>query len=102
MNKLAILLFLATIQLRTEAAPNPPRVLLRWTGNSPNCTYNVLRTANQGASHSEVTLVSGLGDSHYIDYAVNRGGKYYYEVIAVDDAGPSSPSNEVFVSIPNE
>ena len=67
---------------------------------SPNTTrnlvgYNVYRTLAPGEGHQRLNA-EPLGDTSYVDQAVQNGTTYHYAVTAVDTFGLESPlSNEV-------
>jgi hypothetical protein len=91
--------------LKAAAATAPPSVTLTWTQGVPGpgaaavSGNNVYRGTTSGGETLLVSLTTPA--TTYTDTAVTVGSTYYYEVTAVNSAGPSAMSNEVVATIPN-
>lgn len=78
-------------------------VTLTWTApavsstNGPAASYSVLRGTASGAE-STTPIATGITATTYLDTTGTQGTKYFYEVVAVNSAGTSGPSNEVSAS----
>ena len=75
-----------------SATPGSTTVVLTWQAAAGASTYNVYRGA---ASGSEVLLQSAVAAPTYTDAGLTNGVTYYYQVAAVNQAGPSTRSSEV-------
>ena len=92
-----------TVQPPATTAPNAPTgltatagnaaVALSWTASSGATSYNVYRGTSVGGE-STTPIATGLTGTAYTDSTVTNGTTYYYEVKAVNNIGPSGPSNE--------
>ena len=69
-------------------------VALVWTALAGATSYNILRTALNGASGTESTLATGVTTLSYVDATV-ASGTYYYKVQSVVGVITSAPSNEL-------
>ena len=67
-------------------------VNLGWTSSQGAITYNVLRGTKAGGPYT--TIKTGVSATGYTDTTVINGTTYYYVVVAVNNIGTSSPSNE--------
>ncbi|HEX5565328.1 MAG TPA: fibronectin type III domain-containing protein [Streptomyces sp.] len=78
----------------------PGTATLTWSapsddGGSPVTGYAIYRSTTAGAE----TLLTTVGDTRsYTDSAVQAGNPYYYQVSAVNSAGPGQRSTEVSVT----
>ena len=74
------------------ATPGNAQVALSWSTSTGATSYNVLRGPSTG---TETLLATGIGGTTYTDVGLTNGTTYFYEVQAVNSAGPSPNSNEV-------
>lgn len=85
------------------AYPGNGSVQLAWTdlNNPPAPSYNIKRSTVSGGPYTtianQVSYPSG-GYEMYIDHTVTNGTKYYYVISAVDAAGESQNSIEVYAT----
>ena len=81
------------------------QVTLNWAaptsvGSASITGYNVLRgTASQG--ESSVPVATNISGTTFTDTGLTNGTTYFYEVVAVNAAGPSAPSNEASATPPS-
>ena len=74
------------------------QINLTWTDNATNeAGYRVQRRPGNAPSWVEVGTV-GANSNLYQDNTVNPGNTYSYRVIAFNESGDSTPSNEVAIS----
>ncbi len=76
-------------------------VLLSWTppsdvGTSPIIHYEIFVGTTSAGALSGSPVATTTKTSHHV-YGINCGAKYYFVVRAINLAGASPPSNEVFV-----
>jgi autotransporter-associated beta strand protein len=93
----------ATVALAAPAAPSTltatatssSQINLTWADHSNNETGFQIERATNSAFTQDVTLVAttAANATSYPDTSLADGKQYYYEVIATDAAGDSSPSN---------
>ncbi len=81
-----------------SASAGNAQVTLSWTapsspGGSPITGYDVLRGSTPGGE-SSTPFATQVPGTTYIDTSATNGTTYYYEVEAVNPAGPSAASNE--------
>ena len=81
-----------------SASAGNAQVTLNWTapsspGGSPITGYDVLRGSTPGGE-SSTPLATEVPGTTYTDTSATNGTTYYYEVEAVNPAGPSAASNE--------
>lgn len=76
------------------------QVDLTWTqSTSPSITSNKVYRSN--VSRQETLLFAcSTACTSYVDLAIGRGTRYFYEVTAVNSSGESAKSNEFSVTIP--
>ena len=75
-----------------SAIPDDGLVTLSWDAVAGATSYNVYRDTASGA---ETLLQSGVTNATFVDSAVTNGTNYFYEVAAVNGAGPGAKSGEV-------
>ncbi len=78
------------------ATTDDSQVTLNWSSTSGATSYNLYRGTVGGA---ESLLQRGVAPG-YTDTSVTNGTPYFYQVVAVNGVGASTPSNEVAV-MPN-
>ncbi len=77
------------------ATPGNTQISLNWTGTTDAVSYNVYRSTTPGGENltNPINQNPILG-THYTDYGLTNGVKYYYVVRGVNSAGVSLPSIE--------
>ena len=84
-----------------KAVVTPKGVTLTWapgvpTGNEGQPTsYNILRTTTQGGENGTPIASVPATETTYTDTTGTPDQEYWYEIVAVNSAGSSAPSNEV-------
>ena len=68
------------------------QVALSWAAASGASSFNLYRGTTSGG---EILLASGISGTSYTDTGLTNGTTYYYEIAAVNYAGPSDLSNQV-------
>jgi len=68
-------------------------VSLTWTASSGATSYNIYRSTTSGGEGS-TPIATGVSTTSYTDTGLTNGTTYYYEVAAVDAAGPGAKSAE--------
>lgn len=87
----------------TATAISASRIDLTWTDNATDETgYEMHRSTVSGFTPSSSTLVQTLatGAQTWSDQTVAASTTYYYRVLAVNDFGPSDPSNQATATTP--
>lgn len=80
-----------------SAAGGTASVSLSWVAPGGSVSsYDVLRSTSPG---TEAVLASGVAGTSYVDTSVSPGQTYYYEVMAVNAAGPGPVSNEASATL---
>lgn len=74
-------------------------VNLTWTASDGATSYNLYRGAQSG-EESTTPVVSGITGTSYTDSGLNDGTTYYYQVAAVNNAGPSGFTAEAYATTP--
>jgi len=72
---------------------NNTNVSLSWTAGSGATSYNLYRAAESGGEGTN-PVVTGITGTTYTDTNLNSGTTYYYQVVAVNGAGPTGYSPE--------
>ena len=67
-------------------------VQLYWNGGLNTASYTVKRSTTPGGPYTNVA--TGVAAPFYLDSGLTNGVTYYYIVVAVNNIGTSSPSNE--------
>jgi regulation of enolase protein 1 (concanavalin A-like superfamily) len=80
-------------------APSPNEVDLNWTDNSNNETGFKIQRRTTGGTYQTI-FTTAPGASSYQDMSVSPNTTYFYQVIATNSAGDSSPTNEFQISTP--
>ena len=75
------------------------RVNLSWNAVAGASSYKLYRTAQSGFEPATPS-VSGITGTSYKDIGLNDGTTYYYQVVAVNQSGPSGFSREAHASTP--
>jgi len=72
---------------------NNTNVNLSWTVGNGATIYNLYRAAESGGEGTN-PVVTGITGTSYTDTNLNSGTTYYYQVVAVNGAGPTGYSPE--------
>jgi len=83
----------------SATAPSGNQVNLSWTNNANNQSGFVIERSCDGKTYSVIATV-GSGSTTYSDGSVGSSTLYYYQVLATNATGNSSPSNVVTVTTP--
>jgi hypothetical protein len=75
----------------TANAAKGKGIQLSWTGSAGATSYRVYRSTT-GVSGTYALIASSTSTS-YKDTSTSRGGRYYYQVTAVNSVGEGTPSN---------
>lgn len=78
-------------------AAGSTQVNLSWNAVSGATSYRLYRSAQSGGQPGEAS-VSGISGTSYSDVGLNPGTTYYYNVVAVNAAGISGDSTEVYAT----
>ncbi|HWW73409.1 MAG TPA: cellulase family glycosylhydrolase [Duganella sp.] len=79
------------------ATPGAGQVTLSWKPVSGATSYSIHRTARSGGEPAAPS-VAGIAGTSYTDTGLNDGTTYYYRVVAVNGAGRSGFSPEVYAT----
>jgi hypothetical protein len=72
-----------------------------WKDNSSNEAHFMVTRKAQGAAGDYATIATvPVNTAVYHDAAVTRGTAYTYRIVAMNDAGDASESNEVTFTVP--
>jgi len=78
---------------------NNTDVSLSWTAGNGATSYNLYRAAESGGEGTN-PVVTGITGTSYTDTDLNSGTTYYYQVVAVNGAGPTGYSPEAQATTP--
>ncbi len=82
-----------------SAMPSKGQVSLAWTGSLGATSYDIYRATSSG-NEGNTPIATGVTALTFTDSNVTGGTTYYYEVTAVDAAGQSPMSSEVYATPP--
>ena len=76
-----------------NAVAGNAQIVLPWTAVTGAASYNIYRSTTSGGEGS-TPYQTGVTSSTFTDTGLTNGTTYYYEVAAVNSAGPSAASGE--------
>ncbi len=76
------------------------QISLSWTASANASSYKLYRAAESGFESAIAPVVSGITGTNYTDSGLNDGTTYYYQIVAVNSAGPSGFSTEAHATTP--
>ena len=86
---------LAAVPAGLTASAGNSTITLNWAPSSGATSYNVQRSMQSGGPYFKIASVTS---PTYFDILVRNGTAYYYEISAVNAAGVSANSAEVFAT----
>ncbi|MFW6176724.1 MAG: fibronectin type III domain-containing protein, partial [Thermoplasmatota archaeon] len=78
-----------------EASQNGDNISLIWDPPSDDGGLDVYYEVYRGTSKENISLYVSVDSNEYLDKHIEKGVKYYYYVIAVNDVGKSEPTKIV-------
>jgi len=84
----------------TATTAGTGQVNLNWTAGSGATSYNLYRSAQSGYGSTNEPFATGITGTSYTDTGLNGGTTYYYQVVAVNNSGPSGFSPEANATTP--
>jgi hypothetical protein len=82
------------------SASSPTQVDLNWTDHSDNETGFKVQRRTSGGTYQTI-FTTAAGATSYSDATADPGTTYFYQIVATNSAGDSTPSNEFGVSTPS-